>query len=220
MKAVARDQGRAQPLPDLDLQLLLRAGLIHAPLRALDDGPEALPGPGDRLAHGRRRSRHAHRGLPRHRRQLPASRPSAAGRLGPGGATASTSRAARPRSWTRAAASASPCTIRASQSSGRRSAISPAPRWRRRHAGKAPTWSTCRFRPPARRSSRGTWRRARSASRRCSCSGASSSSWSGGPCAARTRRSSCSCRRRSARAAQASTTSSTTSSSTIWASTT
>ena len=108
--------------------------------------------------------------------ELPAPGPPPRARPGPGAATASTPRADRPRSWTRAAASASPCATRASRSSGRRSATSPLPRSRRRRGGRACTRSTCPCRPPARRSSPATWRRARSASRPCSCSGASSSS--------------------------------------------
>ncbi len=169
-------QGDPQPLPHLDLQLLLRARLLHAALPALDDGAEAVPGPRDRLAHRRRRPRHAHRGVPRHRRQLPAPRAAGADRRGPGGAIASTPRAGLPRG-------------RATRARGERIDIRD-PRvtlvWpsfgdlaaARRGRGDAQAGragpSTCRCPTPARRSSRATWPRARSASPRCSCSAASS----------------------------------------------
>ncbi len=141
-------------------------------------------------------------------------------RRGPGGATNWTARRSRRRSSTGARASASACTIRASRSSGRRSVTWPARRSWPRPAGRASTRNTCRCRRPARPSSPGTSRRARSASRRSSCSEASSSSWRRGRCAGRTRHSSWPCRRRSAPAGRASTTSSTIGCSTNWASTT
>ena len=95
----------SESLRHLDFELLLRARLVHAALPALDDGPQAVPRPGDRLAHRRRGPRHPHRGLPRHRRELPQGRAPGARRRARPGVTAWTIRSSRRRSSTREAKS-------------------------------------------------------------------------------------------------------------------
>ena len=101
----------------------MRARFVPAALPALDDGPQAVPRARNRFAHRRCGPRHPHRGLPRHRRQLPPGGPAAGGSPSrsslPGGWSASSLRP----SSTRGARSGSACGIRGSRSCGRRWAI-------------------------------------------------------------------------------------------------